>query len=30
MYFPRRSQAQPKLRAFIDFAKQTLRHGPHP
>jgi DNA-binding transcriptional LysR family regulator len=25
MYFPRRSQAQPKLRAFIDFTKQALR-----
>lgn len=25
LYFPRRSQQQPKLRAFIDFAKQTLR-----
>jgi hypothetical protein len=25
MYFPRRSQAQPKLRAFIDFLKQALR-----
>jgi DNA-binding transcriptional LysR family regulator len=28
MYFPRRSQAQPKLRAFIDFAKRALRCGP--
>ena len=25
LYFPRRSQQQPKLRAFIDFAKQALR-----
>jgi DNA-binding transcriptional LysR family regulator len=25
LYFPRRSQTQPKLRAFIDFAKQALR-----
>jgi DNA-binding transcriptional LysR family regulator len=25
MYFPRRSQGQPKLRAFIDFVKQALR-----
>jgi DNA-binding transcriptional LysR family regulator len=24
LYFPRRSQAQPKLRAFIDFAVKTL------
>jgi len=24
LYFPRRSQQQPKLRAFIDFAKQVL------
>jgi DNA-binding transcriptional LysR family regulator len=27
MYFPRRSQAQPKLRTFIDFVKQALRVG---
>lgn len=26
LYFPARSRAQPKLRAFIDFAKQKLRH----
>jgi DNA-binding transcriptional LysR family regulator len=25
LYFPRRSQQQPKLRAFIDYAKQALR-----
>lgn len=25
LYFPMRSQQQPKLRAFIDFAKQVLR-----
>ncbi len=25
LYFPIRSQQQPKLRAFIDFAKQVLR-----
>jgi hypothetical protein len=25
LYFPMRSQQQPKLRAFIDFAKQALR-----
>ncbi|MCW5658905.1 MAG: LysR family transcriptional regulator [Burkholderiaceae bacterium] len=25
LYFPRRSQQQPKLRAFIDFAKRALR-----
>jgi DNA-binding transcriptional LysR family regulator len=25
LYFPARSQAQPKLRAFIDFAKERLR-----
>jgi len=25
LYFPRRSQQQPKLRAFIDCAKQVLR-----
>ena len=25
LYFPRRSQQQPKLRAFIDFATQALR-----
>ena len=28
LYFPARSQAQPKLRAFIDFATQTLRTAP--
>jgi DNA-binding transcriptional LysR family regulator len=27
LYFPRRTQAQPKLRVFIDLAKQVLRAG---
>ncbi|MBB4276232.1 LysR family transcriptional regulator [Rhizobium mongolense] len=27
LYFPRRAQAQPKLRAFIDLARQVLRAG---
>jgi DNA-binding transcriptional LysR family regulator len=27
LYFPRRAQAQPKLRAFIDVAKRVLRPG---
>jgi DNA-binding transcriptional LysR family regulator len=25
LYFPMRSQQQPKLRAFIDFARRVLR-----
>jgi DNA-binding transcriptional LysR family regulator len=28
LYFPRRAQAQPKLRAFIDVARQVLRRRP--
>lgn len=27
LYFPDKSQRQPKLRAFIDFAKRQLRHA---
>jgi DNA-binding transcriptional LysR family regulator len=27
LYFPQRAQAQPKLRAFIDLARQVLRAG---
>ena len=28
LYFPRRSQSQPKLRAFVDFANERLRNAP--